>query len=185
MLATLTTFLLAAAGSLVWSSVHLALKFVACRTQGETFAVDRGRAESAVSGPPVDPVLKLGCILTCYGAVAVALVSALPGALAVERTLLAFACMCVGGLVGEIANTGATPERSNNDVPEMAPPARKSTPLRLSVALMLVLNLAFAVLSAGQGLIEIVPPADGENARREPQLDPIVVVAQRTYDPTG
>jgi hypothetical protein len=49
------------------------------------------------------------------------------------------------------------------------------------VALTLMLNLTFAVLSSGQGLIEIVPQkASGANHAQE--LDAIIVIARRAYD---
>jgi hypothetical protein len=180
----LVIFTLAAAGSLVCLSVHLALKFVACRTHGETFAMGLGRDESAASGPEVDPVLKFGFILSGYGAIALALVSALPGPLALERTALTFALLCVGGLIGEISSARTTAEVSSIGGEEDAPVfrSRRSAP-RLSVALMLALNLAFAVLSSGQGLIEIVPPPKAGSSNQSPELKPIIVIAQRNYDP--
>jgi len=185
MLVFLTTYLLAAAGSLVCSSVHLVLKFVACKRQDDTIAVHLGRGESAVSEPFVDPVLKFGCIISCYGAIALGLVSALPGPLALERTMLAFACMCVGGLIGEIASTRTATELPNLDLDEAAQERRKRTALRLSLALTMTLNLAFALLSTGQSLIEIVPPPEAGHAAREPQLEPIIVIGQRSHNPIG
>lgn len=179
----LVIFILAAAGSLVCLSVHLALKFVACRTQGETFVMGLGRGESAASGPEVDPVLKFGFILSCYGAIALALVSALAGPLALERTALTFALLCVGGLIGEISSASTTAEVSSVSGEEDAPVFRKRSAPRLSVALMLALNLAFAVLSSGQGLIEIVPPPKAGSSTQSPELKPIIVIAQRNYDP--
>jgi hypothetical protein len=186
----LVIFILAVAGSLVCLSVHLALKFIACKRQGETFVMGFGRAESAAAGPEVDPVLKFGFILSCYGAIALALVSALPGPLALERTALAFALLCVGGLIGEISGTGtstssteSTPDLSSINEQEDMPVFRQRGAPRLSAALMLMLNLAFAVLGCGQGLIEIVPPPKVGSSTKPPELNPIIVVAQRSYDP--
>ena len=181
----ITTFCLALAGSLVCSSAHLALTYFASMRQGETYAMSRGRAESVVSEARVDPVLNFGCILTCYGVIALTLVSVLPGALALERTILAFACMCVGGLVAEIASARSTTEPPNVDGDEAAPEPRKPSALRISLALTMMLNLAFAVLSSGQGLINIVPPSEARQAARESQLEPIIVIGQRRHDPTS
>jgi hypothetical protein len=43
-----------------------------------------------------------------------------------------------------------------------------------------MLNLAFAVVSAGQGLIQIVPPPKAVSRAQE--MEPIIVVARRTDD---
>lgn len=177
-------FAIAAAGSVVCISAELALKLIARRQQGATLIAGPVRGESTSSVPSVDPVLSFGFILSCYGAIALALVVALPGALALERTVLTFALLGVGGLIAEIAKVGTSHPVSNVDEPEAESPAQiKPVSVVLSVALMLALNGAVGVLASGQGLIEIVPPATATNAGRAQEFDPIVVVAQRTYDP--
>ena len=45
-----------------------------------------------------------------------------------------------------------------------------------------MLNLAFAVVSAGQGLIQIVPPSKAVAVSRAQEMEPIIVVARRTDD---
>jgi hypothetical protein len=134
------------------------------------------RGESTALEPQVDPVYRFAFILACYGAIALALVTALPGALALERTGLAFAVLCVGGLIGEISSTRQTASLAPS---EDASAPRKSISLRLSLGLMLALNLVFAVLGSGQGLLEVVPPAEAASANHSPELAPIIVVAQR------
>jgi len=178
----LVIFSVAAAGSLVRLSADPALKFVARKTQGATIATGPAGCESAGPGHQVDSVLTFGFILACYGAMALGLVIALPGPLALERTCLAFALLCVGGLVSEISCTGTTARPPSLDTDQDEPPQRKPISLRLSVALTLMLNLTFAVLSADQGLIGIAPPR-AASASRAQELDPIIVVARRTYDP--
>jgi len=147
----LVLFSLAATGSLVCVWADLVLKFVARKSRSETVATGPGRGASAASAPHGDPVLEFGFTLACYGAVSLVLVSALPGALALERTCLVFAVLCVGGL----------------------------SP-RLSLTLALMLNLAFAVVSSGQGLIQIVPPPKAVAVSRTQEMEPIIVVARRT-----
>jgi hypothetical protein len=44
--------------------------------------------------------------------------------------------------------------------------------------------LAFAVVSAGQGLIQIVPPPKAVSVSRSQEMEPIIVVARRTDDST-
>jgi hypothetical protein len=45
-----------------------------------------------------------------------------------------------------------------------------------------MLNLAFAVVSSGQGLIQIVPPPKDVAVNRAQEMEPIIVVARRTDD---
>jgi hypothetical protein len=66
---------------------------------------------------------------------------------------------------------------------DRAPIQRKPVSLWLSLAVMLVFNLSFAVLICGQGLIEIVPPMKSTNANHIQELEPMLVVARRTHDP--
>jgi hypothetical protein len=96
-----------------------------------------------------------------------------------ERTVLTFAFLSVGGLIGEIAKSSRTivPEPDAVDAPATPrePPSRG-----LSLTLALTLNLALAVLSSGQGLIDIVPPSADRQASTDAQeLQPILVIAQR------
>ena len=105
MLEFLVLFSLAAVGSLVRLWADLVLKFVARKSRSETVATGPGRGASAASAPQGDPVLAFGFTLACYGAISLVLVSALPGALALERTCLVFAVLCVGGLLNEISST--------------------------------------------------------------------------------
>ncbi|HWJ36167.1 MAG TPA: hypothetical protein VNR70_12915 [Steroidobacteraceae bacterium] len=181
MIEFLVIFSVATAGSLVRLSADLGLKFVARKTDSETIATGPGGVESAASGQHVDPVLAFGFVLACYGAIALTLVFMLPGALALERTALAFALLCVGGLVSEISCTGTTTQLPNLDADEDAAPPRKPISVRLSVALTFMLNLTLAVLSSGQGLIEIAPQKAG-SASHTQELDPIIVIAQRSHD---
>ncbi|MDB6083676.1 MAG: hypothetical protein JWN43_1557 [Gammaproteobacteria bacterium] len=178
----LAIFSLASSGSLIRLSSDLALRFLARKTQTKTVANGPCGDESAASRYPVDPVVTFGFILACYGAIALALVFALPGPLALERMALAFALLCVGGLITEISCTGSTSQLPRLDADENAPAQRKPISLQLSVALTLMLNLTFAVLSCGQGLIEIAPPK-GTTAGRAQELDAIIVVARRPNDP--
>jgi hypothetical protein len=178
----LVLFSLAAAGSLVCVWANLVLKIVARKSRSETVATDPARGASAASAPQGDPVLAFGFTLACYGAISLVLVSALPGALALERTCLTFAVLCVGGLLSEISSTTTTkPPTVDGD--EDAPPAQRE-PLspRLSLTLALMLNLAFAVVSSSQGLIQIVPPAKAVAVSRTQEMEPIIVIARRTDD---
>lgn len=177
----LILFSLAAMGSLVCLSANLALKFVARKSQSETVATNPGRGASAASATHGDPVLAFGFTLACYGAISLVLVSALPGALALERTCLAFAVLCVGGLLSEISST-ATTKSPALDEDEDAPAQREPLSPRLSLTLALMLNLAFAVVSSGQGLIQIVPPPKAVAVNRAQEMEPIIVVARRTDD---
>jgi hypothetical protein len=175
---------------LVCLAVGLALNFIARKTHGETFAFGPGRGEAPDLPPRADPVLIFGFVLGCYGAISLALVSALPGDLALARTGLVFAFLCVGGLIWEISNTRPTvhPTVHHPTLHSKEPEADEATAMRrkrmsrkLSVALAVMLNLAFAVLSSDRGLVQIVPPK--ASAVETEELEPIVVVAQRTWDP--
>ena len=181
MLEFLVLFSLAAVGSLVCLWANLALKFVARKSRSEAVATHPGRVASAASVPPGDPVLAFGFTLACYGAVSLVLVSALPGALALERTCLAFAVLCVGGLLSEISSTTST-ESPSLDGQEDAPAERSPLSPRLSLTLALMLNLAFAVVGSGQGLIQIVPPPKAVAVNRTQEMEPIIVIARRTDD---
>jgi hypothetical protein len=172
-------FTLAAGGSLICLTADLAQKFLARRSQAGLIATNGSRGDADDETDAGDPVLTVGFILTCYGAVALFLVFELPGPLALERTCLTFALLCVGGLIGEICKTSPKTQPTVENHEEPAEPA-KPVSLRVSLALTLVLNLTFAVLSTNQGLIEIVPKA--RNAPHAEQLDPIVVIGQRSSD---
>jgi len=178
----LIIFALAASGSVVCALAEFTLKRIAAGTQGETIATGPIRAEACAPAPHVDPVLTFGLILGCNGAIALVLVSAFPGPLALERTCLTFAMLCVGGLIREISRTGSIRQLPNLDADNESPPLRTPFSRRLSLSLMLVLNLSFAVLSTGQGLIEIVPPPQALRAGQGQELDPIIVLAQRSHD---
>ena len=181
MLEFLVLFSLAAVGSLVCLWADLVHKFLARKSRSETVATGPGRGASAASAPHADPVFAFGFTLACYGAISLVLVSALPGALALERTCLAFAVLCVGGLLSEISNTTTT-RPSTLDEDEDTPAQRKPLSPRLSLMLALMLNLAFAVVSSGQGLIQIVPPPKAVTENRTVEMEPIIVVARRTDD---
>ena len=148
-----------------------------------------GRAASAAAPPGVDPTLTFGFIIACYGAIALVLVSALPGDLALERTLLTYALLCAGGLIGEISITGTTTRPQSldsldeQDAIEGGGGKRKPISLGLSLALMVLLNLAFALLISAQGVIDIVPQPKSAAGGRAAELDTIVVIAERTPDP--
>jgi hypothetical protein len=176
----LVLFSLAAVGSLVCVWADLVLKFLARKSGSETVATGPGRGAPAASAPHGDPVLAFGFILACYGAISLVLVSALPGVLALERTCLAFAVLCVGGLLSEISNTTGT--KTALDADEDTPAERAPLSPRLSLTLALMLNLAFAVVSCGQGLIQIVPPPKDVAVNRAQEMEPIIVVARRSDD---
>jgi hypothetical protein len=93
---------------------------------------------------------------------------------------LAFAVLCVGGLLSEISNTTST--KTALDADEDTPAERAPLSPRLSLTLALMLNLAFAVVSSGQGLIQIVPPPKDVAVNRAQEMEPIIVVARRTDD---
>jgi hypothetical protein len=173
-------FSLAAAGCLVRLSTDLVLQVLARRISSGTLANSPNQGSPHESAAKADPVVALGLTLTCYGTIALVLVSELPGAFALQRTGLVFALLCVGGLVGEISRTGTGTGTAAPDVDadQREPVERTPTSVGLSVALMLALNLAVAVMAGGQGLVSIVPPpvpAAGEGA----ELEQIVVVGKR------
>jgi hypothetical protein len=180
-------FSVAASGCLVRLSTDLVVQFFARKVPSGTIATGPHHGQAPESQPQVDPWVTVGLTLTCYGAIALALVSELPGALAFQRTWLAFALLCVGGLIGEISRTGsgvdAGPAESDRDADESE--ERTSGSAGLSVALMLVLNLAVAVLSSGQGLVQIVPPPAPVSDNQFAELEPIVVVARRGSNDLG
>jgi hypothetical protein len=153
-------FSLATTGSLVSLAADLALRLIARKTQNEALTTSPGRGGADSPVIDVDPVVTFGFTLAGYGIVALSLVSLLPGPFALERTALAFALLCVGGLISEISTTGTTAQLQNLDLQPEQPPQRDPISPGLSLALTLVLNLTFAVLSSGQGLLEIVPQKD-------------------------
>jgi hypothetical protein len=169
-------------GSLVRLSASLVLHHFAPKSQSDTIAAGPDRGFSAEAAPAVDPVLRFGFILALDGAIVLALMSALPGDLALERTAFAFALLCAGGLIGEIASSRGA-RQTNVDADEEAPAQRGGTSRLLSAALTVMLNLSLAVLCSGQGLIEIVPPKSLESASYTQELEPVIVVAKRTHDP--
>ena len=183
MLEFIVSLSLAVAGSLVGLSANLALRLLAGNSQPNTIATGLGRGDSAEPGGSVDPVVAFGFILASYGLIALALTTALPGPMVLERTGLTFAYLCVGGLIGEISTAGSTARVPQLGEDDRAPIQRKPVSLWLSLAVMLVFNLSFAVLICGQGLIEIVPPMKSTNANHIQELEPMLVVARRTHDP--
>ncbi len=174
-------FSLTTVGSLVCFWADPLVKFLARKTRSEAIAANPGRGLSAAAVPHGDPVFAFGFILACYGAISLALVSALPGALALDRTCLTFALLCVGGLLCEISSSSST-RMPAGEAGEDAPPRREPLSPRLSLMLTVVLNLAFAVAGSGQGLMQIVPPPPAVKAARAVEMEPIVVVARRTED---
>lgn len=172
-------FSLTLVGSLVRMSVDLTLKWAAPKVSSVAASPDRSWGASA---GPADPVFRCGFILAADGAIVLALVSALPGALGLQRTGLAFALLCVGGLIGEIANTRLTPVAARDGNDELAG-TRRPASRALALASMVALNLAVAVLSSRQSLIDIVPAHDaGADAHAAQELAPLVVVARRRSD---
>lgn len=182
----LVIFAVAAAGSFVCLAAELTVTWVA-GAQRETQVASATRVASAKrvgdNAPPDDALLAFGFILICYGVGALALIAALPGPRALERTGLAFALLCAGGLVGEISTSGATPPQSTAEENEDGPVQRRPESRRLALTLMLMLDLMLAVLISGQELLEIVPPPQAARVIRAAEFDPIVVIAQRTRDP--
>ena len=182
-------FSVAAFGCLVRLSTDLIVQFFARKVPSGTIATGPHHGQAPESQPQVDPWVTVGLTLTCYGAIALALVSELPGTLAFQRTWLAFALLCVGGLIGEISRTGSGVDtgsaESDLDADESETQERTSGSVGLSVALMLVLNLAVAVLSSGQGLVQIVPPPVPASDNQSTELEQIVVVARRGSDDLG
>jgi hypothetical protein len=180
---SLVIFAIAAAGSLVRWSADLALRRFAIREARETAGTFSKLACSGMSVGTVDPVLRVGFILACYGAIVLVLVSALPGELALERTGFAFALLCAGGLVGEISGGRVTPQATEPETDAAPPTADRPgrTSRRLSLALALTLNVSIALLTAGRGLIPIVTLSEG--AGYTDRLEPVIVVARRNHDP--
>ena len=182
-------FSVAAFGCLVRLSTDLIVQFFARKVPSGTIATGPHHGQAPESQPQVDPWVTVGLTLTCYGAIALALVSELPGTLAFQRTWLAFALLCVGGLIGEISRTGSGVDtgsaESDLDADESEAEERTSGSVGLSVALMLALNLAVAVLSSGQGLVQIVPPPVPASDNQSTELEQIVVVARRGSDDLG
>ena len=72
-------FSLAAAGCLVRLSTDLVLQVLARRVSSGTLANGPHHGSPHESQSKADPVVALGLTLTCYGAIALALVSELPG----------------------------------------------------------------------------------------------------------
>ena len=182
-------FSVAAFGCLVRLSTDLIVQFFARKVPSGTIATGPHHGQAPESQPQVDPWVTVGLTLTCYGAIALALVSELPGTLAFQRTWLAFALLCVGGLIGEISRTGSGVDtgsaESDLDADESEAEERTSGSVGLSVALMLALILTVAVLSSGQGLVQIVPPPVPASDNQSTELEQIVVVARRGSDDLG
>ena len=182
-------FSVAAFGCLVRLSTDLIVQFFARKVPSGTIATGPHHGQAPESQPQVDPWVTVGLTLTCYGAIALALVSELPGTLAFQRTWLAFALLCVGGLIGEISRTGSGVDtgsaESDLDADESEAEERTSGSVGLSVVLMLALNLTVAVLSSGQGLVQIVPPPVPASDNQSTELEQIVVVARRGSDDLG
>ena len=101
-----------------------------------------------------------------------------------KRTCLAFALLCVGGLIGEISNTGLRTTVPGHEAPDDARLLPRRVPHRFSLTSTLILNLAVALLCQGQALIDIVPARDPHSSRgRAQELAPVIVVARRSHDP--
>ncbi len=185
MIEVIVIFSLAAAGCVVRMAAAPMLQLFARRMPNGTIAGGPSHGQSPEATPAVDPVVTFGVTLACYGAIALVLVAKLPGNLASERTYLAFALLCVGGLICEISraragNFDAEIEDDPVDRDELS-----ANSVGLSVALMLTLNLAVAVLCSGQGLVQIIPPTASVSDDSAAQLEQIVVVARRTTDDGG
>jgi hypothetical protein len=181
MVESLVIFSIAAVGSLVRWSADVALKHFATKEARETIQIPSRGAWGCPPMGAVDPVVRVGFILACYGAIVLVLVSALPGAFALQRTGFAFALLCAGGVIGEISGAGVTAQNPppGDAQQEAARPRKASRPL--SMALALTLNVSVALLTAGQGLIPIVTlPPTPDYADK---LEPVIVVARRSHDP--
>lgn len=175
----MVVFFLAATGSLVRLSTDFALRLFTRKIGEESIASGPKHADETPSHP--DPLMAVGLTLSGYGAIALGLVLALPGELPVQRTWLAFALLCVGGLVGEICRTrdvACTADPEADDDAQDGVPAS----VGLSLTLMLALNLAIGILLSDQGLVTIVPPGPPIAEGQAAQLEPIVVVAGRGSD---
>jgi len=179
----LVLFSLGATGSFVCVWVDLVQRFVARKSRSETVVTGPERDAPFASAPQGDPVLAFGFTVASYGLISLVLVSEFPGVLALERTCLAFAVLCVGGLLREIASSPAAKPAAVDGEREVAPAAREPRSPGLSLTLTLMLNMAFAAVSSGQGLIQIVPERVAVNHAQE--IDPIIVVAHRTDEPEG
>jgi hypothetical protein len=175
MIEAIVIFCLSTTGCLVSLSTDLGLRVFARKLANGSTASGSGPGQSPESRPKADPIVTFGLTLACYGAIALVLVAELAGELAMERTCLAFALLCAGGLIGEIAH-------SRTDHQAHEPSTRTPGSLGLSIALMLTLNVAVAVLCGGQGLIQIVPPPAPVSAAESAELEQIVVVARRGSD---
>lgn len=173
-------FSLAATGSLVRLSLDFALQFVARKVTAQTTASGPEHSEPQFEA---DPLVAVGLTLSCYGALALGLILALPGELAIQRTWLAFALLCVGGLVGEICRTRGSAVAEDVEVDDDESSDGIPASVGLSMTLTLAMNLAIALLVSGQGLVVIVPPAQPVSEAQATELDPIVVVAGRGSDP--
>jgi hypothetical protein len=173
-------FSLAASGSLVRLFIDFALQFVARKMAAETTASGPEHSEPQLRS---DPLVAVGLTLSGYGALALGLILALPGELAIQRTWLAFALLCVGGLVGEICRTRSTAAADDEEVDDDDSHDGIPASVGLSMALTLTMNLAIALLVSGQGLVVIVPPAQPVSEAQAAELEPIVVVAGRGSDP--
>jgi len=178
-------FSLAAAGCLVRMAASPVLMLFARRMPNGTIASGPGHGQSPESTPKADPIVSFGLTLACYGAIALVLVEKLPGEMANERTCLAFALLCVGGLIGEISRARAGGVEADGDDEDLSGDEPMPNSVGLSVALMLTLNLAVAVLCSGQGLVQILPPTASPTSDDGAQLEPIVVVARRATEDSG
>lgn len=173
-------FSLAATGCLVRLSADLLLQVFARRLPSGTIASGPQGGPSQEAQPKADPLMTLGLTLASYVAIAAGLVSLLPGDLAIERTWLAIALLCVGGLIGEISRTRHDEPDVDGDADAREPEEPTPTSVGLSVALMLTLSLAIALLISGQGLVQVVPPREPVAQGQVTQLEQIVVVARRS-----
>jgi hypothetical protein len=177
-------FCVSVVGSLVGLTAQLAHRFFVRKTGSEFITAGSSCARTGGATPQIDPVITVGAILACYGAIALAFVCAVPAPLALERTVLTFAFLCIGGLIGEISQSNSGHSDGDSDAADDRPIPRKPPSRGLSLTLAVVLNLAMGVLCAGNGLIDIVPASvaaasnGGESAQGQ-ELQPIFVVAQR------
>lgn len=162
-------------GSLICSLVSVLLGAIARRTQSDRLTAGSDGDASSIQGIDTDPVVSFGFVLICYGALALALVNALPGPRALERTALAFALLCVGGLISEISTTGSTARLPHLDADCEPVDERQPISIGLSIALALVLNCAVAIMSYGQELIEVIPPAVHRDSQPA-SLEPVIVI---------
>jgi hypothetical protein len=175
----LVIFSVAATGCLTHLAMDLAVQFFARRMPSGRIAVGPGNGQASRSQAKADSTVTLGATLGCYGVIALMIVTELPGALAVQRTWLAFALMCVGGLIGEISRSGTCKAVEDADAEEGEEQEQIPGSVGLSVALMIALNLAVAVLMSGQGLVQLVPPSAPAVDNQSTQLEQIVVVARK------